>query len=123
MTISAAGNYEVRPEGLFIFDNAPGIAAEGIDVNVDYTHGAYDSIQAVTQSAPILEMRYAGLNEAMSGSPCMVDVFRVQLGASGADLINSDFATLLSKGEVLADPTKTGVGTSRFFEMQMLTPA
>ncbi len=120
-TIPMANNYEVRPEGIFVFDNAPGITTDGMNVLVDYAHGGYDVIEALTGAAPILEMRYAGLNEALSGTPSVVELFRVQLGATqGLGLVNDDFATLEVEGEVLADPTKTGAGVSRFFRVQMV---
>jgi len=117
--IAAAGNYEVRPEGLFVFDNAPGIA-DADALTVDYTHGSYDLIEALTTAAPILEMAYAGVNEADSGNPSTVDIFRVQIGATKSlGLIDKDFGSLEIEGEVLADPTKTGAGTSRFFRVQI----
>ena len=123
VVIAATGNYEVRPEGIFVLDDAL-VITDGQAITVDYTYGAYDLIQALTSAAPILEMRYAGINEAASGSPCVVDLFRVQLGATkGLGLINDDFATLEIEGEVLLDPTKTGAGVSKFFRTQMVTPA
>jgi len=123
VVISAAGNYEVRPEGIFVFDNATDIT-NGQAVTVDYTHSGYDLVQALTSAAPILEMRYAGINEASSGDPSILDFYRVQLGAAkGLGMINEDFATLEIEGEVLLDPTKTGTGTSRFFRNLLKTPA
>lgn len=122
--IAAAGNYEVRPEGIYVFDTATAIT-DGMAVLVDYTHGAYDLVQAMVTTAPVVEMRYAGVNEAMSGDNSVVDLFRVKLGATKkVGLIDSkDFATLDIEGEVMKDPTKTGAGTSAFFKVQMLTPA
>ncbi|MCW5650544.1 MAG: hypothetical protein KIS62_12425 [Ramlibacter sp.] len=121
--VDAEGNFEVRPEGIFVLDDAADIS-DGDDVLVSYTHGAYDLIQAITEAAPVLEMRYAGVNEAMQGANSMVDMFKVQLGATkGVGLINDDFAKLEIEGEVLSDPTKTGDGISRFFRVQMMTPA
>ena len=123
-TIAAAGNYEVRPEGIYVFDTATAIT-DGMAVLVDYTHGAYDMVQAMVTTAPVVELRYAGVNEAMSGDNSVVDLFRVKLGATKkVGLIDSkDFATLDIEGEVMKDPTKTGAGTSAFFKVQMLTPA
>lgn len=119
VTVAAAGNYEVRPEGLFIFDAAPGIA--DLDaLTVDYSHSGYDLIQALTSTAPILEMSYAGVNEAMEGVSKVVDLFRVQLGATKSlGFIDKDFGTLDVAGEVLMDPTKTGVGLSKFMRVLM----
>ncbi len=119
VVIAAAGNYEVRPEGLFIFDNAPAIA-DGDVLTVDYAHSGYDLVQALTTAAPILEMSYAGVNEADNGKPSVVDLFRVQLGATkGLGLIDQEFGTLELEGEVLLDPTKTGAGLSKFFRVLM----
>ena len=123
-TIAAASNYEVRPEGIFILESST--LTDGDTITVDYTYGAYDVVQALTIAAPILEMRYAGVNEAMStGQNSVLDLFRVQIGAAKkVGLIDSkDFATLDIEGEVLLDPTKTGNGISKFFKVQMLTPA
>lgn len=137
--IAAAGNYEVRPEGLFWFDDSaaietaraahvlatPGVPFLGLPIEVDYAHSGYDVIQALTAAAPILEMAFSGVNEAMEDAPSVVDFFRVQLSATkGLNLISAGaFATLDIEGEVLRDPTKTGSGVSKYFRKQMLTPA
>lgn len=118
-TVSAPGNYEVRPEGLFWFDDAADVFS-GQPITVDYAHSGYDLVEALTTAAPILEMRYAGVNEADNGKPSTVDLFRVQMGATKSlGLIDKDFGTLEVEGEVLLDPTKTGAGVSRFFRVQI----
>lgn len=117
-TIAPAGNYEVRPEGLFIFDDAQDIL-DATALTVNYAHSGYDLIEALTTAAPILEMRYAGVNEAGGGSASIVDLFRVQFGAAKSwGLIDKDFGTLDIEGEVLVDPTKSGAGISRLFRVQ-----
>ena len=112
--IAITGNYEVRPEGIYILPTA----ADVIDADaltVDYAFGGYDVVQALTTSAPTLEMVFGGLNEAV-----VVEVFKVKMGAtSGLNQITTDFAELDVKGEVLADPTKSGTGISRFFKTSM----
>ena len=119
-TITESGNYEVRPEGVFIFDTAPDIM-DNDALTVDYAHNGYDIVQALTTAAPILEMSYYGINEADDGKPSVVDLFRVQLGAAkSVGLIDSkDFSVLEIDGEVLSDPTKVGAGISRFFRVQI----
>ena len=118
-TVNAPGNYEVRPEGLFVFDDATGIADDD-DLTVDYAHSGYDVIEALTQSAPTLELFYAGINEAGSDDASTVELFRVRTGAiKNWGLINNAFAEIEMEGEVLLDPTKTGAGTSRFFKVRM----
>lgn len=118
-TVNAAGNYEVRPEGLFVYDEAAGIA-NGDDLTVSYSHSGYDVIEALTQAAPTLEMLYAGVNEAGEANASTVELFRVRTGALKSwGLINNDFAELEMEGEVLLDPTKSGAGLSKFFKVRM----
>ena len=117
--IAAAGNYEVRPEGIFVMDNAADID-DGDAITVSYAHSGYDVVQALVTAAPTVEIRFAGINEAMDGSSSVVDIFRCQLGATKAlGFIDDNFAKLQIEGEVLSDPTKTGAGLSRFFKVQM----
>lgn len=119
-TVVATGNYEVRPEGIFVLSGAPDLT-DGDAVTVDYAHSGFEVVQALTDAAPTLEMRFGGVNEADDGNPLTVDLFRVKMGAtSGFGLIHSDFGTLDIKGEVLLDTTKTGSGVSRFFKVSMV---
>lgn len=119
VTTIAPANYEVRPEGIFIFDSTTAID-DNDDVVIDYAYGGYDMIEALTSAAPILEMSYAGVNEADNEAPSVVDIFRVQLGTTKSlGLIDKDFGTLDIEGEVMMDPSRTGTGLSRFFRVQM----
>lgn len=111
--VAAAGNYEVRPEGIVILDGAPGLE-DGDAITVDYAHAATAVIEALTTAAPELQISLGGLNEADSGKPVVIDCWRVAQGvAKQLALIGSDFMNLDVEGELLIDPTKTGVGISR----------
>lgn len=125
VTIAPAGNYEVRPEGIFFLDTAPALVTEPMNIKVSYAHSGYDLLEVLTQASPILEMSFAGVNEALQDAPCVVDLFRVQLSATkGLNLISAGaFSTLDVEGEVLLDPTKTGTGISKYMRKQLLTPA
>lgn len=119
VTIAAAGNYEVRPEGLFVLEGAADIA-DNDALTVDYAYAGYDVIEALTQAAPTLELLFAGVNEALDGASSTVELFRVKTGALKSwNLINEDFAELDIEGEVLLDPTKAGAGISKFFRVRM----
>lgn len=140
--VAAAGNFEVRPEGLFWYDDSAAVAAAkaawvianpglpagnfpGLSIEVDYAHSGYDVLQALTAAAPILELSFSGVNEAQEDAPSVVDFWRVQLSATkGLNLISAGaFSELDIEGEVLRDPTKTGAGVSKYFVKKMLTPA
>jgi hypothetical protein len=137
--IAAQDNYEVRPEGIFWLDDATAIATAlttweaanptldpekdfpGLDIEFDYAFAGYDVIEALTAAAPTMEFMFAGLNEAKENNACIVDLWRVQLSASkGLNLISaSAFSTLDIEGEVVADPTKTGITISRYMRKRM----
>nr|WP_315206499.1 hypothetical protein [uncultured Albidiferax sp.] len=117
--VTPTGNYEVVPEGILIPD-APSTLVDADALTVDYAHSGYDVIEALTTTAPTLQLVYAGVNEAMDGVSKTLDFFRVKMGAAkNIGLIDTDFGLLELEGEVLVDPSRTGAGISRFFREQM----
>jgi hypothetical protein len=118
--VDAERNVEPRPEGLWIREDADEIAPDD-DITVDYEFPEYVNVEALTQSAAELELSFAGLNEADSGKPFIVDVWRASQGlAQSLALINSQFAALTVTAELLSDPNKSGVGISRFYRARMV---
>lgn len=117
--VAAAGNFEVRPEGIFILPEATDL--EDLDaITVDYTYGAYAVIEAMTTKAVELSLTFGGLNEADGGKPVIVDIYRASQGITKKlALINKDFGALDVEGSVLLDPTKTGTGISRYYKVSM----
>lgn len=110
-------DYEVRQEGVLIL---AGAIADATVVKIDYAYAGYDVVQALTKSGVILEMAFGGVNEADSGKPVIVDLFRVSLGAAKeVSLIGDDFASLQLEGKLLVDTTKTGAGISRYMKVSM----
>lgn len=113
-TVSAAGNYMLLPEGIFINAVAAGLA-ESDAITVSYDYADQVVIEALTTKAPELRLRFGSLNEADSGRPVIVDLWRVSQGVTKQlTLIKKGFGSLDIEGEVLQDPTKTGVGISRY---------
>lgn len=118
VTIDPA-NYEVRAEGIFVPEASTILDADALTVS--YTHPEHVNIEALTSAAPELELSFGGLNEADSGKPVIVDIWRLGAGiAKTLALLASDFGSLEVEGEVLVDPTKSGVGISRFYRAQMV---
>ncbi|TQV62518.1 MAG: hypothetical protein FNT29_09095 [Halothiobacillaceae bacterium] len=116
-TYVAGVDYEVRPEGVYILGGA---IANGAAIKIDYAYAGYDLVQALTKSGLVLEMAFGGVNEADSGKPVVVDLFRVSMGAAKEiSLIGDDFASLQLEGKLLVDATKTGAGISRFLRVSM----
>lgn len=117
--VPMAGNYLVMPEGLLVLDNAANIIA-GDTLAVSYSYGAYAAVEALTTKAPELEFLFGGLNEADSGKPVIVNVWRASQGVTKAlSLINKGFGALDVEGTVLQDPTKTGGGISKYYRTRL----
>lgn len=117
--VDMAGNYLVKPEGIVLLDGAQGIAVAD-KLWVSYSYGAYAAIEALTTKAPELQLLFGGLNEADSGKPVVVDIWRASQGVTKAlTLINKGFGALDVEGTVLMDPTKTGAGISKYYRTRM----
>lgn len=121
--VTMAGNYELRPEGLYVLPGAADIT--GADTLwVSYSHGDQAVIEALTTKAVELELVFGGLNEADGGSPCVVEVFRVsQSVAKQLALINDNFGALDVSGSVLIDATKSGTGISKYYKQTVAAAA
>jgi hypothetical protein len=118
ITYVADTDYEVRPGGIYIL--ATGAITDAQALKVDYTHAAYDKVEAMTTGAITLELHFEGLNEANSGKPVIVDIYRVMLSPTKAlSLLGDKFADLTVDAEVLLDPSKVGVGISQYFRVKM----
>ena len=113
--VAEAGNYEVRPEGLYVLPQAADIQA-GDKLWVSYSWGDQAVIEALTTKAVELELSFGGLNEADGGKPCVVDVWRVsQSITKQLALINDKFGALEVSGSVLQDMRRSGSGISRYY--------
>ena len=112
--VAAVNNYDLLGEGIWIRADAVGLA-DGDTITVDYSFADQVVVEALTAKAPELTLRFAGLNEADSGRPVIFDLWRVSQGVTKQlTLIKKGFGALDVEGEVLQDPTKTGVGISRY---------
>jgi hypothetical protein len=119
-TIAAAGNYEVRPEGLYVLENAPDIE-DGDAATLSYSYAGQAVLEALTTKASELQLRFGGLNEADEGKPVVVDIWRAsQSVAKSLGLLTGQFGKLAVTGTLLADPNKTGTGISRYYKATML---
>lgn len=117
--VTMAGNYEVLPEGIFIPLSATGVVPTD-KLWVSYSYGDYAALEALTTKSVELELTFGGLNEADSGKPVVVNIFRASQGVTKQlALLNNGFGALDIEGTVLQDPTKTGAGVSRYYKVRM----
>lgn len=117
--VAAEGNYEVRPEGIYILPTATGLTNADV-ITVSYSYGEYAAIEALTTKAVELELTFGGLNEADGGKPVLVEIWRASQGVTKSlALIQDKFGALDVEGTVLLDATKVGVGVSRYYKTSM----
>lgn len=113
--VTMAGNYEVRPEGIYVLPGAADITGAD-NLWVSYSYGDQAVIEALTQKTVELELVFGGLNEADGGSPCVVQVWRAsQSVTKQLAFINDNFGSLDVTGSILKDDSKTGVGISKYY--------
>ena len=117
--VDMALNYEVRHEGIYLLPDAKDVLATD-KLWVSYGYGAYAAIEALTTKAVELELIFGGMNEADSGNPVVVNIFRASQGVTKAlTLIGKGFNALDVEGTVLMDPTKTGAGLSKYYRARV----
>lgn len=111
-------DYEVRAGGIYIIDT--GAITDAQALKVSYSYAAYNKVEAMTQGAVVLELHFEGLNEANSGKPVILDIYRAQLSPTKAlSLLGDKFADLEVEAEVLKDGTKSGIGISQYFRVKL----
>lgn len=115
-------DYEVRAGGIYIIP--AGAITDAQSLKVDYTYLSYDKVEAMTSGAVTLELHFEGLNEANSGKPVILDVYRAQLSPTKAlSLLGDKFSDLDMEAEVLKDSSKVGVGISQYFRAKLARAA
>ncbi len=120
-TYEENADYRLTPSGFIPL--ADGDIDDGETVKVDYTKRPQAIVQALMTSAVDMEMVFEGMNEARSGAPVVVSLWRARLGApEDIEWIGDDYASLSVPADLLAD-TARPAGTSQFFQVEMATAA
>jgi hypothetical protein len=111
-------DFEFRAGGIYIL---PGAAVtDGQSLSIDYTKAGTDVVQALTNSAKEYELVFDGLNEARNGKRTKVTVYRMKAGAlANLGLISDDYGVAEQTGKILKDTSKTGVGISQYFKVEI----
>lgn len=86
---------------------------------IDYEVKPNDVVQALTTSAQEFELIFDGLNEAQSGSPVLITVYRAKFGgAQGLSMIGDEFAEIALTGDVLKDTSITSTSLSQYLKIE-----
>ena len=116
-TFAAGADYDLSTGGIYV---RPGMAiTDAANLLVSYTYAAHDRIEAATGTSSVLEVLFEGLNEAESGAPAVVDIWRMHFpAASELALIGDNMGELKFSAEVLKDNTK-GPTVSAYYRAQL----
>jgi hypothetical protein len=112
-TYTLGTDYKVTDAGIVALSG--GSIGDGDTVKIFCHTGAATRIEGYNNTGQVLKAVFEGLNEAQSGSPVIIDFWRLRLGA-GANLamIADDYGNIELTGELLQDSTITGNGLSQY---------
>ncbi len=108
-------DYTVNEAGIEIIEG--GAIADASTIKIDYAYPAHANIQALVASNKKFRMVFKGLNEARSGKPQIVEVFKMSHSPASLGLIGDDFAGMEFSGKAEKDATKVGSGLSQYIEL------
>jgi hypothetical protein len=119
-TLVAGTDYEVNEDaGSIRFKDTISGVADGDTLSVSYSYGAQVQVDALTEGAKELYMRFEGLNTAEGNVPVVVEVFKFLTDPlKELSLISDSIQQFTLEGSVLADSTKTS--GSKFFRVTKL---
>ncbi|MBW5416111.1 MULTISPECIES: hypothetical protein [unclassified Pseudomonas] len=109
-------DYTLDPAGFpFIEEIEDGtVPAEGLDVVASYSYALHATVQALVNSGKRYRHVFVGLNEARSGKPVVIEVFRVNHSPATLNFIGDDFQGMEFTAKVEKDPTRKGTGLSQY---------
>lgn len=117
-TYTAGTDFEASTAGIKVL--AGGTIPDGAALLVTYPYAAHTRIEAATKTSTVLEVLIEGLNDAESGAPVVVDIWRMTVPAADQwSLIGDELGEMKFSAELLKDSSK-GAGLSAFYRVQMV---
>lgn len=106
-------DYSLDPAGYPVILEGGAIVAEST-IQVDYSFSKHVTIQALVKSGKRFRQVFVGLNEARSGKPVVIEVFRVNHSPASLSFIGDEFQGMEFTAKAEKDPSKTGTGISQY---------
>ena len=106
-TVTAAGNIQILDGGAI---------SAATEIEVDYSHKARSSVEAMTVTGRRFRLYFEGQNE-VDGRVTTVDAYKVGFSPASLAMIGDDFASLPFEGRCEKDETKVGIGISQFLKI------
>ena len=106
-------DYSFNSAGIVIL--AAGAITASLSLLVSYTKKAVGVIETLTSTAAERRLVFVGLNEAQSGAPMVITLYRAKFGpAAELSVIGDDFGSIAIAGDVLSDASIVANGKSKF---------
>ncbi|WP_405120739.1 hypothetical protein [Pseudomonas leptonychotis] len=115
VTYVEGDDYLVSPAGVTIMET--GAIADDTDVLIDYGYPKHANIQALVNSGKRYSLLFEGLNEARSGKPVIIEVFKVNHSPASLSVIADQFEGMEFTAKAEKDQTRIGAGLSQYMEI------
>lgn len=119
-TLVEGTDYVVGPGGLPAMKASTAVIEAGVDVTVDYSYAARATVQALVASGKRFRSVFVGLNEADSGRPVIIEVFRINHSPASLSAIGDEFAGMEFTAKAEKDASKSGQGVSQYMTVTFL---
>ena len=115
VTYVEGDDYLVSPAGVTIMED--GSIADDSNIEIDYGYPKHANIQALVNSGKRYSLLFEGLNEARSGKPVIIEVFKVNHSPAGLSVIADQFEGMEFTGKAEKDSTRIGSALSQYMEI------
>jgi hypothetical protein len=106
-------DYTLDPAGFPVILDG-GAIVDASTIQVDYSYAKHATIQALVKSGKRFRLVFVGLNEARSGKPVVIEVYKVNHSPASLSFIGSEFQGMEFTAKAEKDATKTGTGLSQY---------
>lgn len=110
-------DYTLDPAGFPVITETGAITA-ATEIKVSYDYSKHVTIQALVKSGKRFKMVFVGLNEARSGKPMVVELYRVNHSPATLSFIGDEFQGMEFTAKAEKDPTKVGTGISQYMSIK-----
>ena len=113
VTYDEGTDYTLDPAGFPVILEGGAIVDASV-IKVDYSYAKHVTIQALVTSGKRYRHVFVGLNEARSGKPVVIEVFRVNHSPATLSFIGNEYKGMDFTAKVEKDSSRVGVGLSQY---------
>lgn len=108
-------DYLVSPAGVTIMET--GSVVDAADLDIAYGYPKHANIQALVSSGKRYSLLFEGLNEARSGKPVIIEIFKVNHSPASLSVIADQFNGMEFTAKAEKDAARVGTGLSQYMEI------